>query len=70
MTKIYHNVYPYDASVPAAVLFAILFFIMSILHLYQLVRTRTWYLVPFLLGGIYPHAKNPLKSKGLATPPA
>ncbi|KAI5212859.1 hypothetical protein AUEXF2481DRAFT_31224 [Aureobasidium subglaciale EXF-2481] len=53
MTKIYHNVYPYDASVPAAVLFAILFFIMSILHLYQLVRTRIWYLIPFLLGGIF-----------------
>ncbi|THY30213.1 RTA1 like protein [Aureobasidium pullulans] len=50
---IYHNVYPYDASVAAAVLFTILFFILSIIHLYQLLRTRTWYLLPFLIGGIF-----------------
>lgn len=49
---IYHNVYPYDASVAAAVLFTILFFVSSIVHLYQLLRTRTWYLLPFLIGGI------------------
>ncbi|CAD0017789.1 unnamed protein product [Aureobasidium pullulans] len=50
---IYHNVYPYDASVAAAVLFTILFFVSSIVHLYQLLRTRTWYLLPFLIGGIF-----------------
>lgn len=49
---IYHNVYPYDASIAAAVLFTILFFVSSIVHLYQLLRTRTWYLLPFLIGGI------------------
>jgi hypothetical protein len=43
--------YHYDPSLAAAVLFLILFFLTTTLHLYQLLRTRTWYFIPFLVGG-------------------
>ena len=47
--KLYH----YDPSLPAAVLFIILFFLASALHSYQLVRTRTWFFISFCIGGIF-----------------
>jgi hypothetical protein len=43
--------YRYDPSMAAAVIFIILFFLVSVLHLYQMVRTRTWILTPFVIGG-------------------
>ncbi|KAL9630853.1 MAG: hypothetical protein Q9164_006205, partial [Protoblastenia rupestris] len=46
--KLYH----YDPSMAAAVLFTILFLLTTMLHMYQLLLTRTWYMVPFLIGGI------------------
>lgn len=44
--------YHYDPSVAAAILFIVLFLLTTLLHMYQLIRTRTWFLVPFVLGGI------------------
>lgn len=44
--------YHYDPSVAAAILFTVLFFLTTLLHTYQMIRTRTWFLVPFVLGGI------------------
>jgi hypothetical protein len=38
-------------NVPAACLFAVLFFLVTMVHTYQLFRTRTWWLLPFLIGG-------------------
>ena len=46
------KLYRYDPSMAAAVVFIILFLIATGLHLYQMLRTRTWILVPFVLGGI------------------
>lgn len=43
--------YRYDPSLAAAVIFLILFLLTTTLHLYQLLRTRTWYFIPFLIGG-------------------
>jgi uncharacterized protein YqhQ len=43
--------YRYDPSMAAAVIFIILFLLVSVLHLYQMVRTRTWILTPFVIGG-------------------
>jgi hypothetical protein len=43
--------YHYTPSVPAAVVFTALFGISSLLHLYQLFRKRTWYFIPFVIGG-------------------
>ncbi|EED19545.1 conserved hypothetical protein [Talaromyces stipitatus ATCC 10500] len=48
-----HNVYKYDPSKAAAMAFAIIFSITSLIHLVQLARKRTWYFIPFLIGGIF-----------------
>ena len=46
------KLYRYDPSMAAAVVFIILFLIATGLHLYQMLRTRTWILIPFILGGV------------------
>ncbi|PYH44566.1 RTA1 domain-containing protein [Aspergillus saccharolyticus JOP 1030-1] len=45
--------YYYDPSLAAAVIFIICFLITSIWHTYQLIRTRTWFFIPFLVGGYF-----------------
>ncbi|OQU93927.1 hypothetical protein CLAIMM_00364 [Cladophialophora immunda] len=47
------KLYRYDPSLGAAVIFVILFALASFLHTYQLVRTRTWFFVPFCVGGYF-----------------
>jgi hypothetical protein len=42
--------YRYHPSLPAAVVFTILFLLTALLHIYQLVRTRTWYFTPVVVG--------------------
>ncbi|KAK6209284.1 hypothetical protein LQW54_006388 [Pestalotiopsis sp. IQ-011] len=42
-----------DPSLAAAVVFVSLFAITTILHLVQLIRKRTWYFIPFVIGGIF-----------------
>jgi hypothetical protein len=44
--------YYYTPSTAAAVIFTVLFGLSSILHFYQLVRTRTWFMIPFFIGAI------------------
>lgn len=44
--------YRYDPSMAAAIIFIVLFFATTMLHLYQLVRTKTWIIIPLLVGGI------------------
>lgn len=44
--------YYYTPSTVAAVIFTVLFGLSSLLHFYQLVRTRTWFMIPFLIGAI------------------
>lgn len=46
------NIYGYNPSLPAAVIFIILFGASTIHHVYQLVKTRCWYFIPFVIGGI------------------
>ncbi|KAL3459779.1 RTA1 like protein-domain-containing protein [Aspergillus heterothallicus] len=43
--------YYYTPSAPAGAIFVALFGICTALHLYQLVRTRTWFMIPFTIGG-------------------
>lgn len=43
--------YYYAPSGAAGGIFAALFGICTILHLYQLLRTRTWFMIPFTIGG-------------------
>lgn len=41
----------YYPSLGAAILFSILFSFASILHTYQVIVTRTWFYICFLVGG-------------------
>ncbi|KAI9881271.1 MAG: hypothetical protein M1830_005557 [Pleopsidium flavum] len=43
--------YRYTPSIPAGITFIILFSVTTGLHTYQLARTRTWILLPLVLGG-------------------
>ncbi|ETI26437.1 hypothetical protein G647_03214 [Cladophialophora carrionii CBS 160.54] len=47
------RLYRYDPSLGPAILFIALFFAASSLHLYQLIRTRTWFFIPFVVGGFF-----------------
>lgn len=42
----------YEPSMPAAILFLVLFGLATLGHSYQMVRTRTWFMIPFVIGGI------------------
>jgi hypothetical protein len=44
--------YHYDPSFVAAAIFIVLFALSAVVQLYQLVRSRTWYMIPFLIGCI------------------
>lgn len=45
--------YHYDPSMAAAVLFIILFLLTTALHFYQMIRTRTWFMTAFCIGGLF-----------------
>jgi hypothetical protein len=44
--------YRYDPSLAAAAIFTVLFFLLTFLHIYQLMATRTWVFIPFVIGGL------------------
>ncbi|KAL2819066.1 RTA1 like protein-domain-containing protein [Aspergillus cavernicola] len=44
--------YYYSPSAAAAGIFVGLFGVCTLLHIYQLIRTRTWFMIPFAIGGI------------------
>jgi uncharacterized membrane protein YpjA len=44
--------YRFVPSVPANVLFIVLFAISAILHTAQLLRTKTWYLIALVIGAL------------------
>jgi len=43
--------YEYNPSMAAAVIFIILYIVVTALHTYNLFRTRTWFFIPLVLGG-------------------
>ena len=43
--------YRYAPTLAGCVVFCILFSFSTGLHAFQLVRTRTWYMIPFVIGG-------------------
>ncbi|KAL4936804.1 hypothetical protein BDV06DRAFT_227564 [Aspergillus oleicola] len=45
--------YHYDPSMAGAVIFTVLFTITTIWHTIQLCRTRTWFFIPFTVGGAF-----------------
>lgn len=44
--------YYYEPSMAAAIIFTVLFAAATMVHTYQLVRSRTWFMIPFMVGGI------------------
>jgi len=47
-----YQLYRYKPSVAAAILFIVLFTLTTVLHLTQMIRTRTWFFIPFCVGGL------------------
>ncbi|KAH8586038.1 RTA1 like protein-domain-containing protein [Bisporella sp. PMI_857] len=45
--------YQYYPSLAAAIIFTVLFGLSGVLHCIQLLRTKTWYFVPFFIGVIF-----------------
>lgn len=43
--------YYYAPSMAAAAIFIAIFGLTTALHFWQMFRTRTWFLIPFLIGG-------------------
>lgn len=50
--------YRYDPSKAAAVIFIILFLVVTAAQAYQMIRTRLWIFIPFVIGGC---CKPPLR---------
>ncbi|KAL4969919.1 RTA1 domain-containing protein [Aspergillus stella-maris] len=48
-----HNIYGYNPSIPAAAIFIVLFGVSTAYHSFQLVKTRAFYFIPFIIGGIF-----------------
>lgn len=44
--------YRYYPSQVAAIVFVILFALTTILHIFQLIKKRTWYFIPLVVGGL------------------
>ncbi|THV64613.1 RTA1 like protein [Aureobasidium pullulans] len=45
--------YEYLPSKAAAIIACLIFIIITILHTWQLFRTRTWFFIPFVIGGLF-----------------
>ena len=62
--------YYYTPSAAAAGIFVVLFGISTILHFYQLMRTRSWFMIPFFIGGICqsPFSRNKKEYPNLRSP--
>ncbi|KAL3478487.1 RTA1 like protein-domain-containing protein [Aspergillus californicus] len=48
-----YKYYEYNPSEGAAIPFAALFALSTAVHIWQTIRGRTWYLIPFIIGGIF-----------------
>lgn len=47
-----YKFYNYNPSGAAAVAFAAVFGLTTVVHLWQMIRSRTWYFIPFIIGAI------------------
>lgn len=53
--RINYALYRYTPSIPAAVVFAGIFLLLSVLHLIRLIRNRTFFFIPFVVGLLCEH---------------
>lgn len=47
------KLYRYDLSLPAAIVFIVLFTISSSHHIYKLLQTRVYYFIPLAIGAVF-----------------
>jgi hypothetical protein len=62
--------YHYEPSMAAAIIFVLLFGASSILHSVQMGMTKTWFMIPFLIGGFCKyksHARSHQEEHGAST---
>lgn len=54
------KLYQYDPSLAAAIIFLVIFAASAVLHTWQIIRTKNWYFIPFLVGtlGKFPHGRE------------
>lgn len=55
--------YHYELSMAAAVIFVLLFGASTIWHSVQMFRTRTWFMIPFLIGGFCKYSSQGVCNK-------
>ncbi|KAJ5098460.1 RTA1 domain protein [Penicillium argentinense] len=48
-----YKLYNYDPSGSAAIPIAALFGLATVVHIVQMVRARSWYMIPFTVGGVF-----------------
>ena len=59
-TKGGYYLWKYVPSIAAAVIFALIFLVMTGLISYRMFRTKTWFCIPFAIGGLCTlHANRP-----------
>ena len=64
------QLYRYTPSLAAAILFTVLFFLITAYHLYQVVRMRSWYMLVFVTGGICKSNLNNMAQRQEANVPS
>lgn len=47
------ELYHYDPSLPTAIAFALMFLATTSMHMFQMIKFRTWYWIPFVIGGCF-----------------
>ncbi|KAJ5471327.1 hypothetical protein N7530_008684 [Penicillium desertorum] len=45
--------YHYNPSAAAAIIFVVLFGLTTLVHIFQMIRSRSWFFIPFIIGGIF-----------------
>lgn len=60
-SKMPYMLYHYTPSVLAAAMALALFFLSTAFHIFQMIKNKTWYLIPFVIGGFCksPSANRP-----------
>jgi hypothetical protein len=55
--------YYYEPSMAAAIIFVILFSVTTALHMVQMSTTKTWFMIPFVIGGFCKLTDEPPRKK-------
>ncbi|KAI4192265.1 MAG: hypothetical protein LQ350_008678 [Teloschistes chrysophthalmus] len=48
-----YELYHYTPSLPAAVIFVVVFFALMGIHTYRMIKNRLWFCIPFVVGGLF-----------------